>query len=130
MIIYTNHKINLEVDHSLKDLTCVLATTKKLDEKTNQEKVYLVREDFYKPEKILNESSRFKFGIRNLFKRIFCKHKCIVLANSHGDLINALNKRTYVICVNCGKGFWIEDYIEAPYGYSYSGFRKKENQHD
>lgn len=66
-----------------------------------------------------------KKTVKEMFGNVCCKHYYIPFLNSHGDIINILKKRTYVICAKCGRGKWIEKYIESPFSYSFAGIEKK-----
>ena len=88
----------------------------------------VIRTDRYYPGTLLKNSNRHPRFIRDVFRSWYCKHKEMVLvANSHGDIIQQRLKgrRTYIVCLNCGKGKWIEEYIRAPYAYSYAGIKEK-----
>lgn len=130
----SNNKIDIVIDTNFKNMDYQVITLGyyNMEFDTDREKwtaiYFILRNDLYAPHQIISERSRIKKPI-DIFKKLFCKHNYVAVANGHGDMINDLKgKRTYVVCTNCGKGKWVDDYIFAPYDYSYSEFKEKESK--
>lgn len=47
-----------------------------------------------------------------------CKHDYLPWANVHGDLTDDMKCRTVLVCKNCGKKVFKNEYIPAPLNYN------------